>query len=165
MSKSLGNTAARVSRAYLSGEKIKVLGRREPRTVGSGSPLAAALARMREGEGEPVLVCDDGRLAGIVTERDIVTKVLAGDGNLERPVDTVMSPDPGTLTDEASLRDALEMMDRGGYRNIPLVDGEGKLAGIVGQQDILEYVAESFPQEILNLPPRPHQLMDQAEGA
>lgn len=56
------------------------------------------------------------------------------------------------------------MMERGGYRTIPLVDAHGRPDGVLRQQDILAFVAEAFPQEILNLPPRPHQVMDQAEG-
>jgi CBS-domain-containing membrane protein len=56
-------------------------------------------------------------------------------------------------------------MDRGGYRNLPLVDKRGALVGLLRQQDVVEYVAESFPQEILNLPPRPHQQMAEADGA
>ena len=61
--------------------------------------------------------------------------------------------------------EAMRAMEQGHFRNVPLVDSEGQLVGILRQLDLLEYVAEAFPQEILNLPPRPHQLMDQPEGA
>ena len=39
------------------------------------------------------------------------------------------------------------------------------LVGIVREQDILKYLAETFPEELLNLPPRPHQQMQESEGA
>jgi hypothetical protein len=39
------------------------------------------------------------------------------------------------------------------------------VAGIVRQQDILRFLAESFPEELLNLPPRPHQAAEASEGA
>jgi CBS-domain-containing membrane protein len=56
-------------------------------------------------------------------------------------------------------------MDHGGYRHVPLVDGGGRIAGLLRQQDILAYVAEAFPESILNLPPRPHQRLQEQDGA
>ena len=53
-------------------------------------------------------------------------------------------------------------MQTGRYRNVPLVDDDGRLVGVVRQTDILKYLAESFPEELLNLPPRPHQRMKRA---
>jgi CBS domain-containing protein len=76
-----------------------------------------------------------------------------------------MSPLQDALTLEAELGEALELMTRGGYQGLPLVDNSGRVAGHLDGRDILEYIAEAFPQEVLNLPPRPHQLMEQPEGA
>lgn len=163
--KSLGNTAERVGRADLRNEKAKVLTQRHPLTVARGTSLRDAIRKMQERRGECALVADDGRLAGILTERDVLMRVLGRDVDLERPVEDVMTPDPATLPAEATVREALGAMDRGGYRNLPLVDEAGKLVGLIRQQDVVEYVAEAFPQEILNLPPRPHQKMEEPEGA
>jgi CBS-domain-containing membrane protein len=79
-------------------------------------------------------------------------------------VDVFMDRDPATLPQDAPLVRALELMVRGGDRTVGLVDAEGRLVGAVRQSDILAFVAEAFPQEILNLPPRPGQVMEQAEG-
>jgi CBS domain-containing protein len=163
--KSLGNTTERVGRGHLRNEKAKVLTLRDPITVARGTSLRAAIGKMQERRGECVLVSDDGRLAGILTERDVLMRVLGRDVDLERPVEDVMTPQPATLPADATVRDALQAMDRGGYRNLPLVDDHGKLVGLIRQQDVIEYVAEAFPQEILNLPPRPHQKMEEPEGA
>src|SRR3972149_5126684 len=76
-----------------------------------------------------------------------------------------MAADPDTLTADATVGDALALMDRGGYRHVPIVDGKGRIAGLLRQQDVLEYLAEAFPEEILNLPPRPHQRMEEPDGA
>jgi CBS-domain-containing membrane protein len=59
----------------------------------------------------------------------------------------------------------MRAMEQGHFRNVPLVDDSGTVVGLLRQQDLLEYVAEAFPQEILNLPPRPHQTMEEPEGA
>ncbi len=76
-----------------------------------------------------------------------------------------MTSEPDTLSAGATLFEAMSMMDSGGYRNLPLIDDTGNVCGLLRQQDLLDYVAEAFPQEILNLPPRPHQLMEEPEGA
>jgi CBS domain-containing protein len=163
--KSLGNTTERASRLELRNEKAKLLTRRDPLTVPVGTPLRDVIRRMQERRGDCVLVMRDERLVGIITERDILMKVLGRDTSLDRPVEEVMTPNPGTLPAEATVREALQTMDKGGYRNLPLVDKRGALVGLLRQQDVVEYVAESFPQEILNLPPRPHQQMAEADGA
>ena len=163
--KSLGDTTARISRSELRDERIRVLTRREPVIVATGTPLGDALEQMQLSDGGTVLVCDGERLRGIVTERDVLLKVLARDVDRRGPVDAVMTADPHTLTVDSTVGEAIRMMDQGRFRNIPLVDDEGRVAGLVRQQDLLEYVAEAFPQEILNLPPRPHQLIEEPEGA
>jgi CBS domain-containing protein len=164
--KSLGNTAAGIHPLHLSEERVKVLSTRPPLTVESGTPLRQAIETMQAREGDCVLVLRDGRLAGILTERDVLTRVLGrADPDLDAPVDESMTADPRTLSPEASVREAMEQMEEGHFRNLPLVDDAGRLHGLLRQQDVLGYVAEAFPQEILNLPPRPHQQMDAPEGA
>jgi CBS domain-containing protein len=163
--KSLGNTTATVSRMELRTERVRVLARPDPRMIDTGTPLRDALTAMQQGHGDTLLVCDGRRLAGILTERDVLHRVIGRDADLDRPVDEFMTADPDTLGAGATLFEALTMMERGGYRNLPLVDEDGDIVGLLRQQDLLEYVAEAFPQEILNLPPRPHQTMEEPEGA
>jgi CBS domain-containing protein len=163
--KSLGNTTATVSRIELRDEHVRVLARPEPRMTATGTPLSDALRTMQEGRGDTLLICDGRRLAGILTERDVLDRVIGREVDASRPVDDFMTAEPDTLADSATLFEALTMMERGGYRNLPLIDDDGNVTGLLRQQDLLEYVAEAFPQEILNLPPRPHQLMEEPEGA
>ena len=66
---------------------------------------------------------------------------------------------------DQTIHDAIDLMQTGRYRNVPTVDDQGRLLGVVRQQDIIKYLAESFPEELLNLPPRPHQKMKEPEGA
>jgi CBS-domain-containing membrane protein len=56
-------------------------------------------------------------------------------------------------------------MQTGRYRNVPLLDDHDQLMGVIRPQDILKYLAESFPEELLNLPPRTNQRMKEPEGA
>ncbi len=163
--KSINRTSAGVSRMDLRNEKVRAVAQQDPVSVTSDTPLDAALAQMRAAGGDALLVSDDGRLTGIVTERDVLTRVLGQDVDGHRPVKDVMSGEPRTLNAEATLLEAMTAMESGQYRNLPLVDDAGNVVGMLRQQDLLEYVAEAFPQEILNLPPRPHQFMEAPEGA
>lgn len=162
--KSLGDTAARVGRIELRTEKARVLAH-DPGTVQTGASLRQALAVMREHGGDAVLVLQGGRLAGILTERDVLNRILGNHVDDSRPVDEFMTESPQTLDADATLIEAMEAMEQGHFRNVPLVGADGQVVGMLRQLDLLEYVAEAFPQEILNLPPRPHQLMDHPEGA
>jgi CBS domain-containing protein len=147
-------------------ERLKVVTRREPVTVRPGTSLAECLrAIQRTGTGDSVFVTTaDGHLAGVLTERDIFARLVGATVDLNLPVETLMTTEPHTLHLEQPVRDAIELMQTGRFRNVPLVDDDGRLVGVVRPQDVLKYLAESFPEELLNLPPRPHQLMEQLEG-
>jgi len=151
----------------LTDEKLSVLTRREPLTMPPGSSLADCLrAIQRGGVGDSVFVCDSGgRLVGILTERDIFSRLVPGSVDLGQPVETCWNTEPKTLRLDQTILDAIDLMQTGTYRNIPLVDDAGILVGVVRQNDIIRYLAESFPEELLNLPPRPHQSMKEPEGA
>jgi CBS domain-containing protein len=148
-------------------EPIKVLQRRDPVTVAPGTTLAACLnAIQRTGTGDSVLVTDEaGQLIGVLTERDIVARLVGTDEDLEQPVEALMNATPHTLHFDSPIHDAVALMETGLYRNVPIVDDAGIVQGIVRPQDVLRYLAESFPEEVLNLPPRPHQKMKESEGA
>jgi CBS domain-containing protein len=148
-------------------ERLRALSRRQPVTVLPGTSLADCVrAIQRSGTGDSVFVCDaDGRLIGVLTERDIFGRIVGGTMDLAQPVETLMTTDPHTLDLDQTIRDAIILMQTGRYRNVPVVDEDGTLVGVVRQADIIRYLAESFPEELLNLPPRPNQRMKQPEGA
>ncbi len=159
--------AARVP--SLVDERLQVLARREPVTVAPQTSLADCLAAIRlGGTGDSVFVVDaSGRLAGVLTERDIFGRLVGGDVapiDLDQPVEALMTTTPHHLHLEETVRDAITLMQTGRYRNVPLLDDDDILQGVIRPQDILKYLAEAFPEELLNLPPRPHQTMKRAEG-
>ena len=160
--------AARVP--ALAAQPLMVVGRREPVTVGPGTTVAACLrAIQRTGTGDSVFVTDgEGRLAGVLTERDIFGRLVGPDVaavvGVDAPVEEYMTTEPRTLRLEQTVADAIALMQSGRFRNVPVVDDDRRLVGVVRQVDILKFLAESFPEELLNLPPRPHQRMEQAEG-
>jgi CBS domain-containing protein len=151
----------------LADEKLKMLGRRDPITVAPGTSLRECIERIQQaGTGDSVFVTDPERhLLGVLTERDIFGKLTGTGADLEQPVETVMVKHPWTLNLDQPIRHAIELMQTGRYRNVPLVDDDGLLVGVVRPVDVLKYLAEAFPEELLNLPPRPHQRMAATEGA
>jgi len=151
----------------LADEKLKMLGRRDPLTVAPGTSLRECVAIIqRAGTADSVFVTDPaGRLVGVLTERDIFGKLVATGVDLDQPVENLMVTHPWTLHLEQPIRHAIDLMQTGRYRNVPLVDDDGLLVGVVRPVDVLKYLAEAFPEELLNLPPRPHQRMAASEGA
>lgn len=125
--------------------------------------LHEAIERMKEDEGGCVIICEAGRITGIFTERDLISKVIGEEVDMDAPVSHYMTATVETLSADATIGDAVELMNRKGYRNIPLVR-DGQLYGSISVFDIITYLAESYPKETMNLPPVPAQVMDTQEG-
>ncbi|MEW5990347.1 MAG: CBS domain-containing protein [Chloroflexota bacterium] len=151
----------------LADEKLRVIARRDPVTVREGTSLGECIDRIREtGTGDSVFVTDDdGKLCGVLTERDIFARLVGHEVDLDQPVERLMNEHPWTLHLDQLVRHAIDLMQTGRYRNVPLVDDAGILVGVIRPVDVLKYLAEAFPEELLNLPPRPHQRMKSSEGA
>ena len=118
---------------------------------------------MKSDEGGCVIVSDDGRVAGIFTERDLLSKIVGQDVNLESPISQWMQPTVQTLPPEATVGDAVKLMNEKSFRNIPLVR-KGELIGSISVFDIITYLAECYPKATMNLPPQPAQIMDTVDG-
>jgi CBS domain-containing protein len=134
-------------------EPLRILNPRSPLSVASSATLRDAVAIMREHHVGCVLVVDDDRLAGILTERDLLLKMEGAD--LAEPVARFMTPDPETLQLDDPIVWALNRMSVGGYRHVPLVEDEGRPVGILSVKDIVHYIVALFPNEVLTLPPDP----------
>ncbi len=132
--------------------------------ISPSTPLSQAIEAMKQDEGGCAIVCaEDGSVVGIFTERDLLTKIVGQETDLTAPVSNWMSPVVATLTPEATIGDAVTIMNDKGYRNVPLVKN-GKLVGSISVFDVISYLAESYPKTTMNLPPNPDQVMDSTDG-
>ncbi len=132
--------------------------------IAPSTPLSRAIESMGRDEGGCAIVCaEDGSVVGIFTERDLLTKVIGQEIDLNTPVRNLMSPIVATLTPQATIGEAVAIMNDKGYRNVPLVKN-GKLVGSISVFDIISYLAESYPKTTMNLPPNPDQVMESTEG-
>lgn len=127
------------------------------------APLSEAIEQMKKDEGGCVIICEDERVVGIFTERDLLHKIIGQKVDLEAPVRDWMSTEVEVLTPEATIGEAVVVMNEKGYRNIPLVEND-RLIGSISLFDVITYLAESYPKETMNLPPVPAQVMDTQEG-
>jgi CBS domain-containing protein len=132
--------------------------------IAPSTPLSEATEAMKQDEGGCAIVCaEDGSVVGIFTERDFLMKVAGQAVDENAPVSTWMSPVVATLTPEATIGEAVAIMNDKGYRNIPLVK-DGKLVGSISVFDVISYLAESYPKTTMNLPPNPDQVMGTTDG-
>jgi len=128
-------------------------------TVPLESTLQQTVQVMQEHHLGCVLVVDGrGVLKGIFTERDLLTKVAGRklDWNAIA-VSEYMTADPESLQRGDGIAWALNLMCIGGYRHVPLIDDDGRPTGVVSVKDIVEFIVDLFPDEILNLPPDPRK--------
>lgn len=146
-------------------DPISALGLPPAVSIGRDATVAEALdAVKRHGHGY-VLIVDGQKPVGIMSEREVLMKVVARDVKYDKPVDTFMSHVAETLTQRDQIARAIELMNSGGERNIPIVDESGNAVAVLRTLDIIHFLAEAFPAQVMNLPPRPHQLIPEPEGA
>ncbi len=108
----------------------------DPRTVEVGDTLAEAARVMREADVGAVLVVDDGRVTGIITDRDIVVRAVAdGRDPQSTTVRDASSADVVTLTPDQNLDEAARLMQEHDVRRMPVVQ-QGRPAGILSLGDL-----------------------------
>jgi CBS domain-containing protein len=135
-------------------EPIRLLDPREAVLLGAGATVASAVSTMIEQSTGCVLVVDSGNLVGILTDRDVVRRVIPLGIPLENArVADHMTPTPDVLTMDDPIAFALNRMAIGSYRHVPLVDADGRPIGIVSVRDIVRFIVDHFSKQVLNLPP------------
>lgn len=132
--------------------------------IASGTAVRQALLAMRQNKTNVCLVTSNSKLIGIFTERDVLTKVATAPESLDKPVDTIMTANPITVTPETAAAEALWLMDDKKFRNLPVIDGNGKILGNMTHQAVIGFLATRYPVEVLNRPPRPDQFPRKQEG-
>ena len=112
--------------------------RREVVVVNQGTPIKEAVKFMEEKNIGSVIVVGGGRPVGIVTDRDILLRVMNRGLDPEKTsVDEVMTRDIVALREDMGLFEALEQVKGKGIRRFPIVDAKGQLKGIMTLDDIL----------------------------
>ncbi|RME42856.1 MAG: CBS domain-containing protein [Chloroflexi bacterium] len=123
----------------------------DPVTIGPNHSIGTALARMRRGGFRRLPVVEDGKLIGIITDRDLrlamnspyVLREGWYDSYLMEHIEvrSCMTPNPVTLTPDHSLVEAVRIMEAQKFGGIPVVEN-GKLVGIVTETDLMKVLIQ-----------------------
>jgi len=127
--------------------------------------VAEVLGKMRDAKSGCALVTRHDILTGILTERDVTRQIYGQEDALKQPVSQWMTPDPTSVKHTDPIRRAVRLMQRGGFRHVPVVDDEGKVAGCVRHKDFISYMGQHYAERVLNLPPEPGKIHSVREGA
>jgi CBS domain-containing protein len=126
----------------------------DPRTVSPSDTVQHAARQMRDGDVGAVLLEDNGRLAGIVTDRDIVVRAVAeGRAPTDVTAGEVATRDVVTLTPDQPIREAARFMREHDVRRVPVVQ-DGRPVGIISLGDLaVELDEDSALADISSEPP------------
>ena len=105
---------------------------------GDGITQVAGVMKQEDVGSVPVVASEgSGRLVGIVTDRDIVLKVVAtGRAPESATVSDAMTPNPASCREDDDVEQAVKLMKERQVRRMPIVDGSGRLTGIIAQADV-----------------------------
>jgi CBS domain-containing protein len=151
-------------RGAILSEPIWHLAKRKPLEVPPTVSVRDSVRLMNEQRRGCVLVVEEGRLAGIFSERDLLRLLDENRPLAEIPVGQVMTRNPEVLRPEHGIALALNKMSVGGYRHIPLVDAEGKPVGLIAMRDIVAFIVSLFPDAVLTAPPDPSKIQSEYGG-
>jgi CBS domain-containing protein len=121
-------------------------------TVSTHAPIAEAVRLLKEHRiGAVVVLADNGAIAGILSERDVV-RHLADDpaGLLRRSVREIMTSEVVNCEKDTAVAELMELMTKFRIRHIPVVKG-GELVGIVSIGDVVKFKIEETEREALAL--------------
>lgn len=130
----------RVERSLMEDE-VSLLRPKPPVTIRPDTAIRTAISIMLQHDIGALLVVDSqGKLLGIFSERDLLTKVAGlHEPYADLPVGSFMTPTPEAVTLTDTLDFVLHKMDCGGYRHLPVVD-EDRPVGVISVRDMLKHI-------------------------
>ncbi|OYT73400.1 MAG: histidine kinase [Chloracidobacterium sp. CP2_5A] len=144
--------------------KVRHLEPSRPVIVAPETSLAETIKAMMAERAGYAFVGEEGRLLGIVTERDYLLKVIGLGVSYDAPAKSVMTPNPTVIHEDATIVEAMRLMDAGNYRHLPVLDTDGGILGVISTRHIISFIVEHFPQDVVNLPPKLDQKSLTVEG-
>jgi CBS domain-containing protein len=157
-------TESDIVRGSFETDPISALGLPAPVSISTEATVGAALAAVQQARQGYVLIVEGGRPRAIMTEREVLLRIVARDVKYQSNVMEYASRIAVTLTDSQPIARAVKMMIAEGVENIPIVDAEGKATAVLRTLDVIHFLAQAFPEQMLNLPPRLDQTFSKPEG-
>ncbi|MDX1584756.1 MAG: CBS domain-containing protein [Thermoanaerobaculia bacterium] len=111
-----------------------------PVTAEAGASIRELAQMMEESKCGEIPIIEDGRMVGVVTDRDIVLRAVAqGDDPYTTTAREIMTRAPAKVKPDASLRYAIHVMEDVHVRRLPVVDDAGTIVGILSMTDVCQY--------------------------
>jgi CBS domain-containing protein len=137
-------------------EPLRSLPMRKALTLRPTDSVTDAVRQMQGEHRGCVVITEDGsnasRVLGIFTERDVLLRIVdRGKNPATLPLAAVMTSDPEVLLVGGKIAHALNKMSVGGFRHVPVVDEHHHPVFVVSVRDIVEFLVEAFPREILTV--------------
>ncbi len=138
-------------------EPLSVLPARKPIVLPADCSVTEAIRAMQREHRGVVVITEDGTpqsaLRGIFTERDVLLRVTGrGRNPATLRLSEVMTENPERLIEESSIAWVLNKMSVGGFRHVPVVDAQDRPVFVISVRDVVEFLVDAFPREVLNLP-------------
>ena len=138
-------------------EPVTALPVHEAVILSASDTVTDAMRAMQREHRGCILVTDDGtnasKLVGIFTERDVLLRIVdRGKNPATLPLQEVMTADPDALPVGAPVAYVLNKMAVGGFRHVPVVDAQRRPACVISVRDVVNFLVDAFPREVLNLP-------------
>ena len=147
-------------------EPISTMNLKSVTTLDISVTVKDAVDLLQEKNFGSLLITKNEKVVGIITERDIMSKVaLKGEEVGKLPVSEIMTSDPLTLRKTDEIAYLLNNMHVGGYRHIPIVDADDKPLSIASIRCVMDYVIEHFPAEVMNMVGEPFRGESGRDGA
>lgn len=128
----------------------EVIGNRPFPTAQGSNTIRECAFIMKEWKSSALLVIQDRKLLGILTERDIVFRCVALGGPTDSlSVLSVMTKNPQVIHQSKPFGHALHLMYEGGFRHMPVVDDEGQVVGLLSAQDALALDGAQLERELV----------------
>jgi CBS domain-containing protein len=138
-------------------EPLSVLPARKPIVLPADCSVTDAIRAMQQEHRGAVVITEDGTpnsaLRGIFTERDVLLRVTGrGRNPATLQLSEVMTENPERLIEDSSIAWVLNKMSVGGFRHVPVVDAQDRPVFVISVRDVVEFLVDAFPREVLNLP-------------
>lgn len=114
--------------------------------------MKSAAKRMKTDNIGVLPICTKGKLIGLITDRDIVIRGLAEDGEIaDKPVKNYMSTFPIWCAENEDVEDAIRLMEKHQLHRLPVIDGEQKLKGILSLSDASHHISHELSGEAIDI--------------
>jgi len=145
------NSVGVLDKSFLS-QSLSALDPKEPICIREEQSVEETLAALREHKIGCVLIVDsDGKLTGIFSERDFLIKVAKEYESVRlEPITRFMTPSPIAESMDCTVAFALNLMSHGGFRHLPIVDGDGRPVGAISVKDVVDFLVNTFTEDLLN---------------